>query len=84
VSSVVRYVCIACGTDSRLAVRWSAQRPAEVTVYFMCHSRGDLTLRTLLCSLIDFNFSRPSGSDLGRYRNVLFNAKGRNQPVEAK
>jgi hypothetical protein len=35
-------------------------------------------------SLIDFNFSRPSGSDLGRYRNVLFNAKGRNQPVEAK
>lgn len=35
-------------------------------------------------SLIDFNFSRPSGSDLGRYRNVLFNAKGRNQPVAAK
>jgi hypothetical protein len=35
-------------------------------------------------SLIDFNFSRPSGSDLGRYRNVLFNAKGRNQPVSAK
>lgn len=38
----------------------------------------------LRCSLIDFNFSRPSGSDLGRYRNVLFNAKGRNQPVSAQ
>lgn len=28
-------------------------------------------------SLIDFNFTRPSGSDLSRFRNVLFNAKGR-------
>lgn len=28
-------------------------------------------------SLIDFNFTRPSGSDLSRYRNVLFSAKGR-------
>jgi hypothetical protein len=53
-------------------------------MYCICHSRGDLTLHMLSCSLIDFNFSRPSGSDLGRYRNVLFNAKGRNQPVEAK
>lgn len=52
-------------------------------MYCICHSPGDLTLRTLLCSLIDFNFSRPSGSDLGRYRNVLFNAKGRNQPMAA-
>ena len=43
-----------------------------------------LTPRMLLCSLIDFNFSRPSGSDLGRYRNVLFNAKGRNQPMAAQ
>jgi protein XRP2 len=34
-------------------------------------------------SLIDFNFSRPSGVDLSRYRNVLFNAKSRNQPSVA-
>lgn len=32
-------------------------------------------------SLIDFNFTRPSGSDLSRYRNVLFNAKGRSTAV---
>ena len=32
-------------------------------------------------SLINFGFSRPSGSDLSRFKNVLFAAKSRNVPI---
>ena len=32
-------------------------------------------------SLINFGFSRPNGSDLSRFKNVLFAAKSRNVPI---
>ena len=35
-------------------------------------------------NLIDFNFSRPSGTDMSRFKTVLFSAKTKNMPVAAK
>jgi hypothetical protein len=32
---------------------------------------------------IDFNFSRPSGTDLSRFRSVLFAAKAKGVPIAA-
>ena len=34
-------------------------------------------------SLINFGFPRPNGSDLSRFKNVLFAAKSRNVPIAA-
>ncbi|KAK9807838.1 hypothetical protein WJX72_010736 [[Myrmecia] bisecta] len=34
-------------------------------------------------NLINFGFSRPSGSDLSRYKNILFTAKAKNVPIKA-
>ena len=63
----------------------SRRQPLEVIVHRAAVTVTHcLTPGILVCSLIDFNFSRPSGSDLGRYRNVLFNAKGGNQPMAAQ
>lgn len=34
-------------------------------------------------NLINFNFTRPSGTDLSRFKNVLFSAKSKNVPIKA-
>ena len=34
-------------------------------------------------SLINFGFGRPNGTDLARFKGVLFSAKSRNVPVSA-
>ena len=35
-------------------------------------------------SLINFGFPRPNGSDLSRFKNVLFAAKSRNVPITGR
>ena len=35
-------------------------------------------------NLVDFGFSRPSGTDLSRFKNVLFTAKSKNVPLSSK
>ena len=35
-------------------------------------------------SLIDFNFTRPNGSDLSRQRGVLFSAKAKHQSSDTQ
>lgn len=35
-------------------------------------------------NLINFGFSRPSGTDLSRFKNVLFSAKSNNVPITVK
>jgi transposase len=35
-------------------------------------------------SLINFGFPRPNGSDLSRFKSVLFSAKAKNVPITAK
>ena len=35
-------------------------------------------------NLVDFGFSRPNGSDLSRFKNVLFTAKSKNVPLQSK
>ena len=32
-------------------------------------------------NLINFGFSRPNGTDLSRFKNVLFTAKSKNVPI---
>ena len=34
--------------------------------------------------LVDFGFSRPNGTDLSRFKNVLFSAKSKNVPLSSK
>lgn len=35
-------------------------------------------------NLVNFNFSRPNGTDLSRFKNVLFGAKSKNVPISSK
>lgn len=35
-------------------------------------------------NLVNFNFTRPSGTDLTRFKNVLFSAKSNNTPITSK
>ena len=35
-------------------------------------------------NLVNFNFSRPNGTDLSRFKNVLFSAKSKNVPISSK
>lgn len=35
-------------------------------------------------NLVNFNFTRPNGTDLSRFKNVLFTAKSKNVPINSK
>ena len=35
-------------------------------------------------NLINFGFSRPNGTDLSRFKTVLFSAKSKNVPIASK
>ena len=35
-------------------------------------------------NLVNFSFSRPNGTDLSRFKNVLFTAKSKNVPISSK
>ncbi len=56
----------------------SVRGPAKKLVPVRQGASGDNEWERAI-SLIDFNFTRPNGSDLSRQRGVLFSAKAKHQ-----